>query len=86
MASGDLVKETKGYVFVDLKFKDNLYKNTKLSILPNLCSELILKHDILSLHSKMEILLNEDKAPLSLCSFAAANIDPPALFGEVSKC
>ena len=59
------MKETMGYVLVDLKFKVNLYKNTKLSILPNMCSELILGQDILGLHSKIEIPLNGDKDPLS---------------------
>ena len=85
MASGDLVKETKGYVIVDLEFKDNLYKSTKLSILPNLCSEIILGHDFLGLHKKLEIPLCGDKAPLSLCNVAAANIEPPSLFGELTK-
>ena len=59
------MKETKGYVLVDVKFKDNLYKNIKLSILPNMYSELILGQDFLGLHSKIEIPLNGDKDPLS---------------------
>ena len=77
MAAGDLTKETKGYVTVDLEFKGTVYKDTKLSILPNLCSEIILGHDFLGLHRKLEIPLNGVKAPLSLCNVAAANIEPP---------
>ena len=85
MATGDLVKETKGYVLVDLEFKGNLYKNIKLSILPNLCSELILGHDFLGLHSIIEIPLDGERSPLSLCNVAAANIEPPSLFGELTE-
>ena len=71
------IKETKGYVLVDLEFKENLYKQKKkLSILPNLCSVLILGHDFFGLQSKIEIPLNRDRAPLSRCNVAAANFDP----------
>ena len=45
MATGDLVKETKGLVVVDLDFKGIRYKEIKLAILPNLCSEVILGHE-----------------------------------------
>ena len=85
MATGDLVKETKGFVLADLEYSGALYKNLKFLILPNLCSEVILGHDFLGLHSKIEIPLDGKKSPLSLCSVAAANIDPPTLFGELKE-
>ena len=82
MATGDLVKETKGFVLTDLELKGTCYKNIKLSILPNLCSDIILGHDFLGLHSKIKIPLDGRKSPLSLCSVAAAKIEPPTLFGN----
>ena len=85
MATGDLVKETKGFVLADLEFKSVLYKNIKLSVLPDLCCEIILGHDFLGLHSKIEIPLDGQRSPLSLCSVAAANIEPPSLFGELTE-
>ena len=85
MAAGDLVKETKGFVLVDLELKGTLYRNIKLSILPNLCSDIILGHDFLGLHCKIEIPLDGKKSPLSLCSVAAANIEPPTLFGDLTE-
>ena len=85
MATGDLTKETKGFVLVDLEFKGSCYRNIKLSILPNLCSEIILGHDFLGLHSSIQIPMNGQRSPLSLCAVAAANIEPPSLFGELTE-
>lgn len=84
MATGALVKETKGFVLTDLELKDICYRNIKLSILPNLCSDIILGHDFLGLHSKIEIPLDGKKSPLSLCSVATAKIEPPTLFGNLT--
>ena len=85
MATGDLIKETKGYVVADLEFNGSVYNNIKLSVLPNLCTQVILGHDFLGLHKKLEMPFDGNRSPLSLCNLAAAKITPPTLFGDLSE-
>ena len=85
MATGDLVKETQGYILVDLEYKGMLYRNIKLSVLSNLCAEIILGHDFLGLHQSIEIPFDGDREPVSFCNLAAAKIEPPTLFENLTE-
>ena len=83
MATNDHCSHTQGHVDVGLQFKDKQYNSVKLSILPNLCSDVILGHDFLKLHEKIEIPFEGPLEPFSVCNLAAAKIEPPTLFGEL---
>ena len=67
-----------------LKLKDQHYNEVKLSILPNLCSDVILGHDFLKKHEKVEILFEGPRKPFSLCGIAAAKVEPPFLFENLT--
>ena len=85
MATSNLTSNTQGHVNVNITYRGISYENTKLSILPNLCCDVILGHDFLNYHEKIEISFKGPRAPLSLCNFAAVKIDPPTLFGNLSE-
>ena len=80
MASTNLKSLTNGHCFVHVLYKNHNYTKFKPSVLSNLCADIILGHDFLRLHKKLEIPFNGDKDSFSVCSVAAANIEPPALF------
>ena len=85
MATNDHCSLTQGHVNVELKYEEKQYNSVKLSILPNLCSDIILGHDFLKQHEKIEIPFEGPLQPLSICNLAAAKIEPPTLFGKVPQ-
>ena len=85
MAAGDLSKSTNGHVITDIEYKHKSYKNIRLAVLSDLCTEIILGHEFLRLHSKLEIPMDGKLPPLKVCNLAAANIEPPTLFGKLSS-
>ena len=84
MASTGLTKKTQGHCLVDLNYKDQLYKNTKLSILPDLCADVILGHDFLSQHSGLCIPFKGAQGTFSVCGVAAAKVEAPSLFENLT--
>ncbi|CAH8833617.1 unnamed protein product [Trichobilharzia szidati] len=87
MASTSLTTHTHGHCYVNLRYKDSSYSHIKLSVLPNLCADVLLGHDFLRLHNKLEIPFEGKNNPFSLCNLVAAHIDPPPLFHNLTpKC
>ena len=84
MATNDHCSHTQGHIVCKLKFKDQHYNEVKLSILPDLCSDVILGHDFLKKHEKVEIPFEGPRKPFSLCGLAAAKVDPPFLFENLT--
>ena len=84
MANTQHTSNTQGHCFVNIQFKGTHYDHFKLSVLPNLCADILLGHDFLNLHQKLEIPFDGQKPPVSLCSLTAANVPLPALFGNLS--
>ena len=84
MATNDHCSHTQGHIVCKLKFKDQHYNEVKLSILPNLCSDVILGHDFLKKHEKVEIPFEGPRKPFSLCGLAAAKVEPPFLFENLT--
>lgn len=72
-----------GYVTVTLAYYKHVIKNVKLTILKNLCADVILGHDVLSKHAKLELHFGGHLPPLEICSVAIANVDPPYLFSNL---
>jgi hypothetical protein len=84
MASTSLSCPIIGYCFVSIRYSDKLYEHFKLSVLPNLCADVLLGHDFLGLHSKIEIPFGGQRGTLSLCGLAAAKVQSPSLFANLS--
>ena len=84
MASTTLTKETQGHCFVKLQYEDRTYKNFKLSVLSDLCADVVLGHDFFNLHSKLSLPFNGHNAPFSVCGVAAAKIVAPSLFENLT--
>ena len=84
MASTNLTKQTSGHCTVKLSYKEKTYKGVKLSLLPNLCSEVILGHDFLKVHSDLIMSFKGNLEPISVCGVAAAMVEAPSLFQNLS--
>lgn len=75
----------KDYVLVDLLLQEHTYKNLKLSILPKLCSDILIGHDVLRTLSSIDLTFGGPKPPLSICNMTFVNIVPRRLFSNVVK-
>ena len=84
MASKSLTTQVDGYCKVQLKVKDRVYENFKLYVLPNLCTNLILGIDFLSLHESITMKYGGSEPPLTLCGLSTLNIEPPSLFSNLT--
>ncbi|GFS08848.1 retrovirus-related Pol polyprotein from transposon opus [Elysia marginata] len=81
MASIGLTKKTQGHCIVPLFYKDRHYTQ-KLSLLPDLCADVILGHDFLGIQESVSLLTD----PKTLSIFlAAANIEAPSLFENLTE-
>lgn len=85
MASVSLSSSINGYCYIDLEILGNVYTNFKVSLLPKLCTDLIIGHDIMKQHSKLDISFGGSKPPLSICCLTEAKVAPPLLFGNLTK-
>ena len=83
MAESSISVNVIGYVNVTIRLKDNCYENTKLSVLENLCTEVILGQDILSLHKSLIVEFGGAKPPLSVCGLTTISTTPPSLFANL---
>ena len=82
LANGEVV-DTPGYVLVNLCVNDRSYNEVKLVILPDAISEVILGRDFQSRHSKVIFQYGGDLPPL-VCSLGTLNVEPPALFHNLT--
>ncbi|KAK3745311.1 hypothetical protein RRG08_014459 [Elysia crispata] len=84
MASSNLSSVTQGHCFVNLNYQGQKYNNVKLSLLPGLCSDIILGHDFLDQHKRLEISFKGEKPTFSVCIVAAARIEARELFKNLT--
>ncbi|XP_014294137.1 uncharacterized protein [Halyomorpha halys] len=61
------------------------YAKTKLSVLPDLCANIIVGHDFLKQHSELRVSFGGTKPPLTISYLAPAKIEPPPLFELLTK-
>ena len=66
-----------------LIIKDRHYTQ-KLSLLPDLCADIILGHDFLCRHSEVSFPFDGDEDPINILGVAAANVEAPSLFENLS--
>lgn len=60
------------------------YKDVQLSVLPDLCADLIIIHDLVKKHGSVKLSFGGPKATLTVCSQTVANVPPPSLFEYLS--
>ena len=81
-----------GYCTMDIILNNSIYRNVRLSVLKDLCSDIILGHDFQKQHKNLIFEFGGPKPDLvvsnnSTCAVSAASIGEPSLFANVSpKC
>ena len=56
-----------------------------MSVLRNLCTDIVVGHDFLDLHEPLEMKFNGDRPPLKICNFAVASVPSTDLFTNLSS-
>ncbi|GFW61781.1 retrovirus-related Pol polyprotein from transposon 297 [Trichonephila clavipes] len=84
MANSSMVTETEGVCKVNLKIENFTYQNVELLVMKDLCSDVLIGHDILSRHSSVEIGFDGNRPPLTICSLAVAQVPPVSLFSNLN--
>ena len=79
MAATNCTSAIQGYSVVEILMQGHHYRNIKLSVLPNLCSDVLLGHDFLRLCDIVSIKFGGSKAPLTLCGLSTLAVSPPLL-------
>ena len=85
MASSSHSSTTLGHCIVSLHLSGREYTNIKLSVMANLCCDVILGHCFLCEHSSVEIPFRGPLPPLTVCRLTAIkNIPYPSLFTNLT--
>ena len=84
MATSSLSTKTEGSCVVTLDYQGLTYKDVCLSVMPGLCSDLILGIDFQSQHDSVTFKYGGTKPPLSVCSLTTLNIEPPSPFANLT--
>ncbi|GFS73002.1 retrovirus-related Pol polyprotein from transposon opus [Trichonephila clavipes] len=84
MANSSMVIETEGVCKVNLKIENFTYQNVELLVMKDLCSDVLIGHDILNRHSSVEIGFGGNRPPLTICSLAVAQVPPVSLFSNLN--
>ena len=80
MATTTLTTDILGYCVLDIIVQGHTYKKIRLSVLPNLCSEVILGHEFLKQHETVNLTFGGSKQPLNVCGLSTLAITPPSPF------
>ena len=82
MAESSVKINVIGLVTVDMQLQGNKY-NTKLSVLQNLCTDVINGHDILCQNEYLKVEFGGTKPLLSICALTTLAIPSPPLFKNI---
>lgn len=85
MASTSITSTITGRCNVNLSVLNHSYTNVNLAILPDLCADVIVGHDLLKQHSSIQVIFGGEKAPLNICSLAIAHVQPASLFTHLDS-
>ena len=88
IASSSLKASIKGQCTVDLNLQEEWYPDVKLSVLPHLCSDIILGQDFTSQHSTISFAFGGSKKDLVIShpissSVPSALVDTPSLISNI---
>ncbi|GFW54211.1 putative retrovirus-related pol polyprotein from transposon opus [Trichonephila clavipes] len=84
MANSSMVTETEGVCKVNVKIENFTYENVELLVMKDLCSDVLIGHDILNRHSSVEIGFDGNRPPLTICSSAVAQVPPVSLVSNLN--
>ena len=84
MAQSTLSAKTQGHCFADLELGCKLYSNLHLSILPGLCSDLILGLDFQRQHQSISFHHGGPEPPLVVCGLSTLKVEYPDLFTNLT--
>lgn len=80
MATTTLTTEILGYCVLDIIVQGHVYKNIRLSVLPSLCSEVILGHEFMKQHEAVTLTFGGSMQALNICALSTLAITPPSPF------
>ena len=80
MASSSHMNKITGFVKTDLIIGKNVYTNLKLSLLENLCVDIILGLDFQTQHDSVKFRFGGTKPEIEVCGLTTLNVEPPELF------
>ena len=88
MANSSLVSPIKGRYMADINLLGELYTNTCLSVMPDLCSDVILGRDLMSQHSSVTVNFGGPRKNLMVpnsvtCNVPSAMVETPLLFSTL---
>lgn len=85
MASSSHSSTTLGHCVVSLRLSGREYRDVKLSVMADLCCDVILGLSFLSEHSSLEIPFGGPLPPLTVCKLTAIkNVPYPSLFANLT--
>ena len=84
VATSSLSTKIGGSCSVTIKYQGQTYKDFHLSVMPGLCSDLILGLDFQSQRDSVTFKYGGTKPPLSVCSLTTLNIEPPSPFENLT--
>lgn len=79
MAASNLKTKVDALCSVNIDLQGHSFQ-VNLLIMENLCTDVIIGHDILKKHNTLEMHFGGSGAPLKLCALSQANVDPICLF------
>lgn len=85
MAMSSMCTPITGQCKVNLQVDEHSYHNIYLLIMKNLCADVIIGHDVLKHHSKLEIEFLGSKPPLKICNLATLSVEPVSLFTNLTE-
>ena len=74
-----------GYIIADLTFQGHTYTQTKITVLPNLVSELVLGTDLMKQHSSVQLKFGGERPPLIISSLSPIRVTVPTLFKHLTS-
>ncbi|XP_026322807.1 uncharacterized protein LOC113232347 [Hyposmocoma kahamanoa] len=69
--------------FATLEINNHIYKQRPFLVIDNLCADVIIGHDILRNHSKLEFQFGGSRQPLHICVMEAS-VPPASIFTNLS--
>ena len=84
MAATSLSAQTTGVCDVNLKVNRREYNGVRLTVLPQLCADVILGQDFQKLHDSVTLQYGGALPPLVICGPSVLHVEPPKLFGNLT--
>ena len=84
MAASGIDLPVVGFCKIDFSLQNRNYKDFKISVLKDLCTDVILGTDFQARHKKLIIEYGGPEPALSFCALASLKVDAPCLFSNLT--